>query len=57
MFTTERLILRPYKDSEMDEIYEFSHTYNIHLTIWPWFAVPPTPKVKENFQKIVSRTK
>ena len=56
MFTTERLILRPYKDSEMDEIFEFSNTYQIQLTTNPFFNVPPGPKVKETLKGMVSRS-
>lgn len=53
MFTTERLILRPYSDSDMDEVFEFSNTYNIQLTTNPFFAVPTVPKGKDGLSGMV----
>ncbi|KAK7677703.1 hypothetical protein QCA50_019255 [Cerrena zonata] len=50
MLTTDRLILRAYRESEMEEISEFSNTYKVQLTTNPFFVAPTTPKSKDGLK-------
>ncbi|KAK7690376.1 hypothetical protein QCA50_007034 [Cerrena zonata] len=51
MFTTERLILRPYKQSDVDELLTDLVSYQTQLWTNPLFITPKSPKWREDWQK------
>ena len=53
MLETDRLILRAYKESDMDELIENMCHYEVQVRDSYGFVAPRTPKFRERFQSIV----
>lgn len=53
MFETDRLVLRSYKDSDMDILIESMSDYRVQVLDSFGFVAPRTPKFAERFKGIV----
>lgn len=53
MFETERLILRAYKESDLDELIESLSDYRVQVVDSNGFVAPRTPNFRERFQGAV----